>query len=283
MNSRRKCRYGFLGAMVLVLSANVGGANANNPDGERLLGSRGFEYPALSPDGNHVAFFANLDGDHDIYLMELRTGEVDRLTDNDRWDATPVWSPDGTTLIYQSELDGNREIFSLDLDTGDHRNLTDHPAEDSHPKVSADGRFIIFDSSRASPGMTGVDVDSANYEIYRMPVEGGEAERLTDFEGWDTYADLSDDGRYLAWRRVVEVDGGSNSEVFWMDLETGEEKNVTKHPGFDGYPDWTPDGRILFASNRAGQDELAFDVYVVDPATDALQRVTEDEILDTHP
>lgn len=260
-------------ASVLVLSIPCLAQTQPDHDG-RLMGFRGFEYPAMSPDGRRIAFFAEVDGDHDIYLMDLRSGEIERLTTNDRWDATPVWTPDGKRLVYQSEIDGNREIVSLDLATGRQANLTKDPAEDSHPKVSSDGRFIVFDSNRATPGSTGVDVAGANYEIYRMALDGSGVERLTDHGSWDTYGDLSPDGRYLAWRRVVEVDGASNSEIFWKDLETGEERNVTRHPAFDGYPDWTPDGRILFASNRAGEDELAFDVYLWDPDSERLTRLT---------
>ncbi len=239
-----------------------------------MIGFVTYDYPAPSPDGARIAFSSDLDGDDEIYIVEIATGLVSKLTDNDIGDGTPVWTPDGKTLVFQSERDGNRDIYSIDLETGDTLNLTNDPAEDSHPKVSADGRFVVFDSNRDSPERSGNDDFDANYEIYRMPISGGKVERLTNYFEWDTYSDLSPDGKHLTWRRIL-VDGEeTNSEIYWKDLTTGEERNLTNNPAFDGYPDWTPDGRILFASNRAGQSREEFDAYLIDPETLRLDRLT---------
>lgn len=51
MNSNWKRRYGFLVVLTLVLSKVAGAVEPAEQDGERLLGFHGFEYPALSPDG----------------------------------------------------------------------------------------------------------------------------------------------------------------------------------------------------------------------------------------
>jgi TolB protein len=69
---------------------------------ERILNP---DSPAWSPDGKRLAFSAQARGggdDHEIYVLDLSTRELARLTDNDAEDVTPAWSPDGTSLLLCS-------------------------------------------------------------------------------------------------------------------------------------------------------------------------------------
>ena len=57
--------------------------------------------PAVSPDGSYVAFASDRDGeDSEIYVANVFTGEVERLTDNAVDDRDPFWSPDGQRISY---------------------------------------------------------------------------------------------------------------------------------------------------------------------------------------
>jgi dipeptidyl aminopeptidase/acylaminoacyl peptidase len=58
--------------------------------------------PVVSPDGKYVAFASDQDGDFEIYLANVFTGERQRVTDNEVDDRYPVWSPDGKWISYQS-------------------------------------------------------------------------------------------------------------------------------------------------------------------------------------
>jgi dipeptidyl aminopeptidase/acylaminoacyl peptidase len=58
--------------------------------------------PVESPDGKYVAFASDHDGDFEIYLANVFTGERQRVTDNEVDDRYPVWSPDGKWISYQS-------------------------------------------------------------------------------------------------------------------------------------------------------------------------------------
>jgi dipeptidyl aminopeptidase/acylaminoacyl peptidase len=58
--------------------------------------------PAVSPDGRYVAFASNRDGhDFEIYMANVFTGEVRRVTDNTVTDYNPDWSPDGQLITYE--------------------------------------------------------------------------------------------------------------------------------------------------------------------------------------
>jgi dipeptidyl aminopeptidase/acylaminoacyl peptidase len=58
--------------------------------------------PAVSPDGRKVAFASDRDGDFEIYLANVGTGELQRVTDNAVDDRDPAWSPDGQWNSYQA-------------------------------------------------------------------------------------------------------------------------------------------------------------------------------------
>ena len=58
--------------------------------------------PAVSPDGRYVAFSSDRDGDFEIYIANVFTGDVQRVTNNTVDDRKPVWSPDGKWISYQS-------------------------------------------------------------------------------------------------------------------------------------------------------------------------------------
>jgi len=58
--------------------------------------------PALSPDGQRVAFMSRQDGNWEIYVVNIDGSEIQRLTDNAAEDGLPTWSPDGRVLAFVS-------------------------------------------------------------------------------------------------------------------------------------------------------------------------------------
>jgi tricorn protease len=76
---------------------------------------------------------------------------------------------------------------------------------------------------------------------------GGDARRLTTFDGAETWPFLSPDGRTVAFSG--QYDG--NTDVYVVPVEGGEPTRLTWHPAGDVVRGWTPDGRsILFESGR---------------------------------
>ena len=56
---------------------------------------------AWSPDGSRLAFSGVMDGPSaDIYLYEVQTGEISRVSQNPEQDFAPSWSPNGNSLLY---------------------------------------------------------------------------------------------------------------------------------------------------------------------------------------
>jgi tricorn protease len=86
-------------------------------------------------------------------------------------------------------------------------------------------------------------------DLWEVPREGGEAERLTDHPADDRFPAFSPDGSILAFTRQ----SGGNEDVHVMPAQGGEARRLTWHPKADVVRGWAPDGKsVLFASNRDG-------------------------------
>ena len=87
-------------------------ADGANPD---LLTDRSGDLtPAPAPDGRQVAFMSDRDGNWEIYLLDLESRAVTRLTDNKASDGLPIFSPDGSQVAFVSDREGQWAVWLLD-------------------------------------------------------------------------------------------------------------------------------------------------------------------------
>ena len=93
-------------------------------------------YPAWSHDGRYLAFTLHIEGNTDVYLLELDSGALTNLTDHPAKDAHPTWSPDDAYIAFTTNRDGNEEIYVMRADGSNPRNLTRHAGRDFRPAWS---------------------------------------------------------------------------------------------------------------------------------------------------
>src|SRR5687768_6072190 len=58
--------------------------------------------PLFSPDGKKLAFGSNRTGNGDIYILDLASGEVRRLTFDDGNEQLDAWSRDNASVYFSS-------------------------------------------------------------------------------------------------------------------------------------------------------------------------------------
>ncbi len=69
--------------------------------------------PAVSPDGNTLAFMSDRDGNWEIYKIDLTGQNLTRLTTEVPNDGLPAWSPDGNTLVFVADRDGEWGVWAM--------------------------------------------------------------------------------------------------------------------------------------------------------------------------
>ena len=77
------------------------------PGGERCKSGRRSRYPAISPDGQWLAYSAQEDGAWHLQAMKLATSEQHRLTHGDCNAVMPAWTSDSKTIVYATDCGRN--------------------------------------------------------------------------------------------------------------------------------------------------------------------------------
>jgi hypothetical protein len=164
--------------------------------------------PSWSPDGTHIAFVSDRDGNDEIYVMNADGSGQTNLTHNVARDYSPAWSPDGAHIAFVSYRDGNDEIYVMNADGSDVNRLTATTTNADYPAWSPDGTRIAF---RRDYG-----------EIYVMNADGSGQTNLTHNTSGGTIdtPSWSPDGARIAFR-------GDNGEICVMDRDGTNVRNLS--------------------------------------------------------
>jgi TolB protein len=84
------------------------------------------------------------DGSPDIYLMDLATKQLKRITRHYAIDTEPTWMPDGNSLLFTSDRGGKPQIYRYDLRNGSTERLTFEGTYNARARVAQDGRNVVM-------------------------------------------------------------------------------------------------------------------------------------------
>jgi Tol biopolymer transport system component len=139
-----------------------------------------FGNPSWSPDGQRITFSSNWRIGHQIYVVDVATGETRRISPIASGGCEPRFTRDGRRVCYVSRghLRKTSRLVAHDLETGEEEVLVDWPAMNYDPAFSPDGTEIAFASNVAG-----------EFAIYRQRLSDGKAWRVTHGPGEARYPD----------------------------------------------------------------------------------------------
>ena len=208
--------------------------------GERTVRKRFdslIEAPNWLPDGNTLLY--NAVGS--LWLFDLTTKESRKVDTSSaaRCNNDHVLSPDGGQVgLSSAGPEGRSLVYVVPLSGGEPRLVT--PVGPSYLHGwSPDGRTLAYCAERGG-----------EFDIYTMPVEGGEETRLTDAPGLDDGPEYSPDGHYIWFNSVrsglmqvwrMDADGQNQTRMTW-----DEESNCW-------FPHLSPDGKqVAYIAYKKG-------------------------------
>ena len=162
-----------------------------------------FSAPIWSDNGeNALVNIKSMDNkDRWIMLLNIENGSlklIDRQHDEawiggpgiGWWGSTMGWMPDNKNVFFQSEESRYSHLYTVNVENGRKKALTKGNFEIYQPFLSKDKKSWYFSSNQVHSGVR---------NFYKMPVKGGEAQRLTQRSGRnDVY--LSPDESMMAIR-----------------------------------------------------------------------------------
>lgn len=238
--------------------------------------------PAVSPEGDRIAYFSDRKQYTDVYIMSAFDGRplrrVIRGEQNVQFESIPsfrgslTWSPDGRRIALTAKSAGRDRLYIVDATTGDVLGRHALPAD-----------ALFFPSwSPVSDSIVVAGVAEGRSDLYLVRASDGEVSRLTN-DTWDEREpSWSPDGRRLIFGsdrgapvvlQPMRADSGyGHYGIYELDLASGATREVLDTAGEDRSPAWSPDGRRLaFISDRNGKP----DIYLFDPADESLTQLTD--------
>ncbi|MEI9976873.1 MAG: hypothetical protein WDO73_35385 [Ignavibacteriota bacterium] len=196
--------------------------------------------PLYSPDGAKLAFVSTRTGGGDIYILTLASGELKRLTFDDRLDQLDSWSRDGRWIYFSNgtqDVGGKNDLFRVSAEGGTPMAVSaDRFTNEFQAAPAPDGATVAFaargngDAQWWRHGHSHLDES----EIW-IRKEGSPAtyEKLVDLNGRNAWPMWMPDGKSLYF-----MSDRSGAQNLWTLPVGGKMKQVTKFT----------DGRVLWPS-----------------------------------
>jgi Tol biopolymer transport system component len=191
--------------------------------------------PALSPDGNLVAFAWSGDaeaGPTDIYVKAVESEALRRLTQTPGSETSPAWSPDGHRIAF---IRNGHGVFTMSQLGGDERQVSD---SGNQVGWAGDSKSVLVRDGERNTGPFG---------IYQVFLDTLERRRLTQAPvgDGDYRFEVSPDGHTLAF---IRYEKRGIADLYVVPMAGGEPRRISNWSAEIDRVSWTPDGREIVYS-----------------------------------
>jgi TolB protein len=171
--------------------------------------------PRFSNDGNRIAFSIIRGGNTDVYVMDLRSRQITRLTTDPGIDTSPSFSPDGSQIVFTSDRSGSARLYVMRSDGSGQRPISRGGGIYTAPSWSPTGNLIAFTKQGGGRFSTGV-----------MNADGS-GERILSSSYFEEGPNWAPNGRYVMFARQTR---GGDTRLWTVDLSG----RVVSQAGYNG-------------------------------------------------
>ncbi|MBN1415758.1 MAG: PD40 domain-containing protein [Bacteroidales bacterium] len=170
--------------------------------------------PTFSPDGAWIVFESHpVDVENQGVIMKYKLDHsttYQALTNADDDCRQPNWSPAGDYILFQKYENSQWDIWIMSIDGSNKIKITSGAGDKTDACFTNDGKYIIYSCDS--------DLEFAN--IYKISTQGGNPERLTNYEGYDGAPSISFDGSKIAFESYGgDPDDSDGTSIFILEIE----------------------------------------------------------------
>lgn len=204
--------------------------------------------PAFSPDGKKLAFVSNRTGGGDIYILNLETNDLTRLTFDDALDNLDAWSRDGNWLYFSSsstDIAGMQDIFRVAAAGGTPMQISnDRYTSEFFAAPAPDGNSFAFTARGIANGQWWRNGRSHIDESEIWVKTGENYQQITQRGAKQLWTMWSADGK-----QIFYVSDRSGTQNIWTKPLNGPEKKLTNFTN----------GRVVWANISYDGRQIVFE------------------------
>jgi len=179
--------------------------------------------PSWSPDGTRLAITLSFEGNPDIYILNVDSGQTRRITQSPSIDTEAVWVDD-QTLIFTSDRSGGPQLYEVSASGGRATRITFEGNYNASATVSSDGQNIAF--------VHGSDI---GFQIGALDRESGFFQTLTE-GSLDESPSFSPNGQMI----IYATEKGGRDTLGAVSLDGSVAQSLSLDTGGVREPAWSP-------------------------------------------